>query len=441
MQYSIVDYGAKPGQLCTEAIQKAIDAAETDRGTVVIPAGVYITGTLNLRSVSLYLQKGAILQGSGSITDYPEIGYCHTEMGPVRSLLYSLRHSGITISGEGRLDLNGSAFYDLEHPLIPQARVPLTAKQIGECTLTYENRPNQPIFFLQCDHLTIRDVEICNAPSWTLSFCECSDVRITDVSITNSMQIPNCDGMHFCCCDDISVRGCHISAGDDCIALTALTNWDRPCERVTISDCVLRSASKAISIGYMHSVVRDVTVSNCIVTESNRALVMMANPGTGLVENVTLSNLRLDARSYAGAWWGNGEPICLMATPHDNTKYFKMPPPHRFQEGIRHICGSNLVCSGENALAIVGDGGSIRDVQLKNFSYQKRNGENLKLKGRMIDLAPGEQNAWFPDDERDYWLYLRGAKAVRLSDYSLEGIDGKALAAYCEDCEDYLLRP
>ena len=50
MQYvSIADYGAEEGALCTEAIQRALDAASAAGGVAVIPRGTYRTGTLNLR--------------------------------------------------------------------------------------------------------------------------------------------------------------------------------------------------------------------------------------------------------------------------------------------------------------------------------------------------------------------------------------------------------
>mgnify|MGYP000299592976 CR=1 FL=1 len=42
--------------------------------------------------------------------------------------------------------------------------------------------------------------------------------------------------------DGVIVRGCNISAGDDCIAISCITNWDKPCEDVVIADCILRNA-------------------------------------------------------------------------------------------------------------------------------------------------------------------------------------------------------
>ncbi|MGN0764325.1 MAG: glycoside hydrolase family 28 protein [Aristaeellaceae bacterium] len=429
------DWGVKENTLCTAALQAAIDAACDGCGVVYIPRGTYLTGTLNLKNVTLCLGKGACLKASENLEDYRYIDYVHMEMGRVLPLLYSMETDGVRICGEGEIDLSGDAFFDLNKPRIPQTRVPMTEAQLRECTVSYVKRPNQPIFFYHCTRVRIQDVKIANAPSWTMSFNECVDVLVSGVTIRNSLIIPNCDGMHFCSCREVGVHHCHISAGDDCIAVTCATNWDVPCERVTISDCVLRSCSKAISIGYMHSIVRDVTVTNCLIMESNRAIVLMASAGTGLVENVCISNVRLDTRIQAGDWWGNGEPLCLMGTWHDNPDYPVRPAAKRFDTAIRHVSVSNVVCSGENAIAVIGENNSIQDVLMENIQFTQKESANLPLKGRMIDLAPGEQTAILPEDDADYWLFIKQSRRVRVRGVWLTPLAGRPLRHCCMDCE------
>lgn len=66
--YNIVDYGAKPDTtiLCTSALQQAIDdCSRAGGGRVVVPAGMYKTGSIRLKShVCLYLEQGATLSTS-----------------------------------------------------------------------------------------------------------------------------------------------------------------------------------------------------------------------------------------------------------------------------------------------------------------------------------------------------------------------------------------
>ena len=433
--FNIIDYGARRGEVCTREIQSAFDAASAAGGKVVVPRGEFLTGTIDMGGASLYLEKGAVLKGSGNWADYREVGYSHNEMGQVKSLLYTIAHEDVTVYGFGTIDLNGRAFYEADRPNVPEDQAArMTEAQRAECTLHYEHRPNQPIFFLNCRRVTVRDVHIVDAPCWTLSFVSCADVRVTDVTIDNGLNIPNCDGMHFCCSHDILVRGCRITAGDDCIAFTGITDWNTPCERAVVSDCVFQSASKAISIGYMHSIVRDITVTNCVVTRSNRALVLMVSEGTGLIEEITLSNLRLDSRVYAGNWWGHGEPICLMCVPHDSFNYRDKAPERRFPVSARRILLQNVNCSGENVIACVGVPGSVTDIHMDHVLYRRKDSENLLLRGHMVDLAPGAQTAILADDEHA-WLYLRGIRNSSISRCFTEPWNDKKLEHIVLDCE------
>lgn len=416
--YNILKYGAVPDELCTKALQSACDAAGENKATVVIPPGVFMTGTVNIGNASLYLEKGAVLKGSGDIADYPPINYNHNEMGDVKTLLYSMDGSGIVIHGEGVIDLNGGAFFDQTKRDIPQSKVPLSETQLDECTLSIGARPNQPLFFYNCRNLTIKGITIQDAPCWTLCFIESRNISVTDLKIDNSLNIPNNDGMHFCSCKDVIVRGCNISSGDDCIALSAITGWEEPCERVVISDCILHSCSKAIVLGYMHSIVRDVLINNCCIYDSNRAFAIMASAGTGLVENIIVSNMRLDTRIRAGNWWGNGEPVCLMAVKHH--AYRDAPPKRDYPVNIRNIHFCNLVCSGENVIGIVGENGNIEHILFEHISFKLKDSSNLPIKGRIIDLAPGEQTAALPDDGKAYWLYIRQARDVRVENAVIE---------------------
>jgi len=58
---------------CTASIQRAIDrCAESGGGTVLVPSGGYVTGSLWMRSnVTLHLDSGARLLGSQNAADYP----------------------------------------------------------------------------------------------------------------------------------------------------------------------------------------------------------------------------------------------------------------------------------------------------------------------------------------------------------------------------------
>jgi polygalacturonase len=405
---------------------------------VVVPAGEFITGTLNLGRASLYLEKGAVLKGSADSQDYRTVGFKHNEMGDTRSLLYSLHNHDIRISGEGTIDLNGDHFYHMDQPNIPPTLVPMNEKQKAECTRLFNKqnpRPNQPIFFFDCQRVRVQDIRIINAPCWTMSFVECQDVRVIGLTIDNDLRIPNNDGMHFCSCKNIFIRGCNISSADDCISITAITDWDKPSEDFVISDCIMRSCSKALVVGYMHSIVRNVCISNCIIKESNRAFCIMASSQTGLVENVQLSNVRLDTSVRAGYWWGNGEAICLMGV-HHHLNYARPAPDRNFPVNIRNIRFQNIICTTENALGIVGEGDNVRDVHFNGLSVGLKDSDNLPLKGRMIDLSPGEQTASLPDDNQPYWLHLQSVQDVTVENAFIAPFHGQQPKVSKVNCKD-----
>lgn len=435
---NILDFGAIPnaGKLYTKEIQAALDTASEKNGaTVIIPAGEFITGTLNLGSASLYLEKGAVLKGSSDIQDYVFNGFEHNEMGKTLSLLYTLHNNDILISGEGTIDLNGDSFYHMDKPNIPDSLVPFTEKQKAECTRLYDKRPNQPIFFYDCQHVRVQNIRIINAPCWTLTFIECEDIHVTGLTIDNNLILPNNDGMHFCSCNKVFVRECNISCGDDCIAITAITDWNKPCEDVVISDCILRSCSKAIVVGYMHSIVRNVCISNCIIKESNRALCVMTSSRTGLVENLQVTNLRLDTRVRAGNWWGNGEAVCIMATHHHNLSYAHSAPDRDFPVNVRNVYLQNLICSTENVLALVGEDGNIRDVHFNGLTVELKDSDNIMLKGHMVDVNPSKQIAYLPDDA-SYWLHIQGVRDITIDNAFISPFHGQQPKISQKDCQN-----
>src|SRR5215475_10374722 len=65
---NILQYGAKPDgrTLNTQAIQRAIDEVfRSGGGTVTVPAGVFLTGRIELKSgITLNLEEGSTLLGS-----------------------------------------------------------------------------------------------------------------------------------------------------------------------------------------------------------------------------------------------------------------------------------------------------------------------------------------------------------------------------------------
>jgi len=337
--------------------------------------------------------------------------------------------SNIRIDGSGVIDLSGDSFYDFTKPEIPHyMKDIILPEQEAECTVSYDVRVKQPIFFHDCRDMKITGVALRNSPCWTLTFSECEDINISNISIYNSLNIPNCDGIHLCSCKNAIIKGCNIVSGDDCIAITCITNWDKPCENVTISDCIMTSCSKTISIGYSYSVVRNVVISNCIIQRSNRGIAFMATSGIGLVENVCISNCVIDTQIRAGNWWGNGEPILLMATPHNVDRRYHAD--RHYKTSMKNIQFSNIICTSENLIGVVGVNDNIKDVVFRDITVQLKESKNKHLKGNIIDVSPSENMSVIPDDGQHYIMLVENAQNIELLNvrgYGTNGENGEIL--------------
>lgn len=105
--------------MATTAIQRAIDDANrAGGGTVFVPAGVYKSGNLTLKSnVTFYLAGGAVIAGTGKGEDYT-IDFRKDSLN--RDGTYFIRtainSSNITLRGRGTIDGNGIAMRDRKMP-------------------------------------------------------------------------------------------------------------------------------------------------------------------------------------------------------------------------------------------------------------------------------------------------------------------------------------
>ena len=439
-RYSILDFGARPGvdQVQTAAIQRAIDAADENSGTVVIPAGTFKTGTLNLKSASLFLEKGAVLLGSAYREDYYPNGYIHGEFNETISLLYSLGGQDISIYGEGTIDLNGRSFFDFSTVILPEGLEDrFTEEQRQEATARHSWRPTQPIFFHNCIHVTIKGITILDAPCWTMTFSECNRVLVDGITNLGHPRIPNNDGIHVTASSNVTIVNCSITSADDCIAVTSITNWSRPSENIVIANCILKSFSKAIVLGYVHSLVKNVVITNCVIKESNRAFCIMTNPGTGLVENVTVSNMRLDTQIRAGNWWGNGEPIMVFCLPHATKEYVDYSGEYNlrnYQSSIKNVYFQNILCSGEGPIGIIGEPGSITNLNFDQVYVTLKKSMNRAIKGNIFDVAPSPCVESVPEGEQPCIVCVRQCRdGVHLNHVSGEGIHGEQGKIFIEE--------
>jgi polygalacturonase len=397
--------------LDTQAIQSAIDAcAARGGGTVFVPAGVYITGALALRShITLYLDAGATLLGSEDPADYPVIAsrWEGREQPTHAPLIGGRGLSTIALVGRGTIDGRGAGWWQrqragtLDHP-----------------------RPRL-IAFADCSNVLIEGITATNSPSWTINPVRCDNLNIQHVTIVNPADSPNTDGINPDSCSNVHIAGCHISVGDDCITIkSGIETEDRakfaPCQNITITNCTMANGHGGVVIGSeMSGGVRNVVISNCVFIGTDRGIRLKSRRGRGgVVEDIRVTNivmtdvlcpLTMNLYYAPGAW---GDPIVADKRPH---------PVSDATPAFRRIHLSNITAR------------EVRVAAAFLYGLAEMPVEDISLSDVSIAMAADAEAAYpeMADDlelMRRAGLFVRNARGLRLHNVEVRGQLGPALS-------------
>jgi polygalacturonase len=276
---NVLDFGAKGDGLTknTAAIQKALDAcAENGGGTVLVPEGVYLTGSLILHAnTTLQLASHANLLGSSDIADYPVVNvrWEGEFREGHRALISATNAANITLSG-GAIFGPPISLSKLRNP-----RGPVLIELTGCTNTVLEN------FTTQYQQL------------WSIHLLFCKN--LTARNLTLRTVNANGDGMDVDSCDGVTIEHCDINTGDDAISLKsgrglAAQNLARPTQNIVIRDCRLQSSIYA-AIGFgteMSGGIRNVKIQNCVLSGRQNAIFIKSRDGRGgFMENISGENL------------------------------------------------------------------------------------------------------------------------------------------------------
>lgn len=124
---NLADFGAigNGEELCTSAFAKAIDAlAEKGGGHLIVPAGVWFTGPIVLKSnIDLHLEKGAIILFSPDVDLYPlvETVFEGLDTRRCQSPISGRNLENVAITGEGAIDGNGHYWRPLKREKVTES--------------------------------------------------------------------------------------------------------------------------------------------------------------------------------------------------------------------------------------------------------------------------------------------------------------------------------
>lgn len=284
LELNVTEFGAKGdgSTYDTKAIQAAIDrAVGQGGGKVVVPPGVYLCGTIRLKSnVELHLREGAILKASERTEDYnAEDEYVQNfssakEEWRGTHLLLCVEQHDVALTGKGIIDGSGDAFYG--EPAAYTANPCIWKDGLALPKDKEKLRPGQTICFVECRNVKIEGISVRNATCWAVFLHGCDVASIRGVSVSNPPYYANTDGIDVDSCSSVTVSDCVIDTGDDAIAIRGAAQWlknkEKKCEHIAVSDCVLASSSSVIRIGIGQGEIRDVSISDIVIKRGGVAL-------------------------------------------------------------------------------------------------------------------------------------------------------------------------
>lgn len=375
--FDITGFGAvADGQtLNTQAIQAAIDAC-TAGGKVVVPKGIFVTGALFLKSnMTLYLEKGGVLLGSGSPADYPVMRYrwegreqwCYASLINTKDCPGG-RLEHIAIEGEGKIDANG---------------VELFKKEIAE----NKGFRGRAICLRNVDYVYLKDITVRQSPAWCVHPIYCSHISVNNVKIHTKYDelgnryanIINGDGLDPDSCQDVYIFHSMIASQDDCIAIKSGRDEEGravgiPSQNIRITNCTFKSGFGIAMGSEMAGGLRNVLIKDCTFEDVFSIATVKAPRGRGAVidqiryEDCTLTN---HDQEHQDCRWFRGAINIDQFYSHEE---FDPDKPEEVNEGtsvIRNIYFKNIVLDthGGNAIFMAGLPESpLRNIYLENVN-------------------------------------------------------------------------
>jgi polygalacturonase len=371
--FNIRNYGATGDghTLDTKAIDSAIAACvKAGGGTVLVPAGTFVTGTFQLFSnMNLLLAPGSVILASENTNDYlleTDYGFSGSGAGGKKlGIVFAVNAVNVSITGTGTIDGRASAFMYMDSVQVSSPQDSKYARQGNRYMNTdddkeeapvmwkgaYANRPGTQIIFHACKKVMLRDITIRNANDWTMDLNACDDVKVLGISIDNNVSVPNSDGIDMYDSRNVIIANCNVSAGDDAMAVISTSN-------LAVTNCNLHSRSCGIRIGYNgfnDNNSGNLLFDNIRIYGSNRGIGIFQRR-KGNMENMVFSNMIIDTRLYPGQWWGHGEPIHISALPGIGSDKVGT---------ISHVRFTNIIATGGEGIIVYGSEESI----LKDISF------------------------------------------------------------------------
>jgi polygalacturonase len=416
--FNVKNYGAigDGKNLDSKAINVAIDAAsKVGGGTVYLPAGNYLSGSIHLKSdITLYIDQGATIiaapvsfengydEEEESISvQFQDSGHSHWK----NSLIWGYDIQNVSIIGAGWI--NGKNLYK-------------------DWVKDSKQDANKAVSLYRCRNVIMRDVTIIHGGWFAILAAGVDNLTLDNLKIDT-----NRDGIDIDCCKNVRVSNVFVNSPYDdgiCLKSTFALGYARATENVTITNCQLSGYDEGTLLDGTYKRSHDpaygdhptgrikfgtesnggfknITISNCVF-DYCRGLALETVDG-GFLEDVTITNITM--RDIVN------DPIFLRLGA-------RMRGPEGIPVGtLRRITISNIIvynAERSSSCTVAGlPGHPIEDVHLSNIWVYYKGGGTKEQGQREI---PENENK-YPEPgmfgvSPVYGLFVRHAKNISMND-------------------------
>lgn len=423
---SIVRYAAKADgkTINTNSIQNAIDAVHKKGGGVVlVPAGLWVTGPLVLKSnINLHLQRGAVLLFSSDFNQYQLVETNWEGLPAVRnqSPISAFKATNIAITGAGIIDGNGDAWrmvkkdkltesnwkkllnsggvlsedkkvwYPSESSLSGSKVSKAGVIENGKGIADYQDikdflRPNL-VVLAQCDRILLEGVTFQNSPAWCLHPLMSTNLTVRNISVKNPWYAQNGDGIDVESCRYFLIENSVFDVGDDGLCMKSGRDAEgrkraMPTQDGIIRNCTVYNSHGGFVIGSeMSGGAKNIHVSNCTFIGSDIGLRFKTTRGRGgVVENIYINNIVM--KNIPGEailfdmYYAAQDPIALSGEKREAPSVTFKPVTEETPQ-FKNIYIKNVVCDGaDKAIFIRGlPEMNIHSIFLENISIAAKKG-------------------------------------------------------------------
>jgi len=334
---SVSDFGGLGNgyTLNTEAFKKAVEAlTKQGGGQLTVPAGVWYTGPIELKSnINLHLEKGALILFSSDFNLYPLVNTIFEGLQTRRcqSPISARNAENVAITGEGSINGSGEAWRPLKKAKVTEAFwkkviksggvlkdptywFPTAGSLYGE-SISDSNVPRgkmtdsswlaardflRPVMinFIECKNVLLQGVLFENSPSWNIHPLLCTNVIIDNITVRNPNFSQNGDGIDVESSKNVLIVNSSFDVGDDAICIKSGKDEEgrlraRPTENILVDNCKVFKGHGGFVVGSeMSGGVRNISVRNCQFLGTDVGLRFKSNRGRGgLVENIFISDI------------------------------------------------------------------------------------------------------------------------------------------------------